>query len=101
VARTQIYPGAGEHVSYAVEDIIYKYHAEWPTLRWQDFRAPFNPRAVDQGMLLPSKPSDSALVPSTENESPLTHIASASTSNYDVAIAAAGLALLKYFSSRT
>jgi hypothetical protein len=39
VARTQIYPGAGEHVSYAVEDIIYKYHAEWPTLRWQDFRA--------------------------------------------------------------
>ena len=45
-------------------------------------------------MLLPSKPSDSAFVPSTENESPLTHIASASTSNYDVAIAAAGLALL-------
>jgi hypothetical protein len=39
VARTQIYPGAGEHVSYAVEDIIYEYHAEWPILRWQDFRA--------------------------------------------------------------
>jgi hypothetical protein len=55
---------------------------------------PFNPRAVDQGMLLPSKPSDSALVPSTENESPLTPVASAPTSNDDVAIAAAGLALL-------
>jgi hypothetical protein len=45
-------------------------------------------------MLLPSKPSDSALVPSTENESPLTPVASAPTSNDDVAIAAAGLALL-------
>ena len=55
---------------------------------------PFNPRAVDQGMLLPSKPSNSALVPSTENESPLTPVASAPTSNDDVAIAAAGLALL-------
>jgi hypothetical protein len=34
------------------------------------------------------------LVPSTENESPLTPVASAPTSNDDVAIAAAGLALL-------
>ena len=48
-------------------------------------------------MLLPSKPSDSAFVPSNENESPLTHIASASTSIDDVAIAAAGLALLSSF----
>jgi hypothetical protein len=45
-------------------------------------------------MLLPSKPSNSALVPSTENESPLTPVASAPTSNDDLAIAAAGLALL-------
>ena len=22
-----------------MEDIIYEYHAEWPILRWQDFRA--------------------------------------------------------------
>jgi hypothetical protein len=59
VARTQIYPGAGEHVSYAVEDIIYDTKSNIQS----GFRAcgiyPFNPRAVDQGMLLPSKPSDS------------------------------------------
>ena len=55
---------------------------------------PFNPRAVDQGMLLPSKPSDPAIVLYTENESPLTPFASAPTRNDDVAIAAAGLALL-------
>jgi hypothetical protein len=48
-------------------------------------------------MLLPSKPSDSALVPSTENESPLTLVASAPTSNDDVAIAAAGLALISSY----